>query len=95
MQLKNKVVNKEIVIAELRQILEDEDYSITYLEKYLDDYNNSNKNYSKLCHKCTEWEKLDLPNDCLCKPDYCIKDKQDFWVIKLYEDLKMYIEKKE
>ncbi len=94
MQLKYKTPEKENIINVLNEILENEDYDKKYLETYFDAYNNSNENYSKLCSKCLEWKKLDLPSDCLCNPDYCVKYEQDFWIIKLYDDLKMYIEMK-
>lgn len=90
MQL-TKRTEKEFIKTELEHILEIEDYNKKYLEKYLVDYNSSKENYSKLCSKCLEWKKLNLPNDCLCKPDYCVKNETDFWIIKLYDDLKMYI----
>ena len=92
MQLKHKTQEKENLIFELEAILENEDYSKAYLEKYINAYNNSKENYSKLCSKCLEWKKINLPNDCLCNPDYCVKYEQDFKIIKLYDDLKMYIE---
>lgn len=92
MQLKHKTIENEKIIIELDRILDNEDYNKTYLETYFDVYNKSKENYSKLCSKCIEWRKLDLPNDCLCNPEYCVKYEQDFRIIKLYDDLKMYIE---
>ena len=92
MQLKHKTQEKENIKNELEKILDNEDYDNKYLKIYFDCYNESKESYSKLCSKCVEWRKLDLPNDCLCNPDYCVKFEEDFWIIKLYEDLKMYIE---
>ena len=89
---KNINIAQENIISELKIILDAEDYNIEYLEKYKEAYENSNENYSKICLKCEEWRKLDLPSDCLCKPDYCVKYETDFWIKKLYDDLKMYIE---
>ena len=90
--IKNINLEQEVIINELEIILDKEDYKTEYLEKYKKAYNISKENYSKVCEKCEEWKRLNLPIDCLCKPNYCVKYETDFWIIKLYDDLKMYIE---
>jgi|GEM_PF-3957187 len=92
--IENKYIEQKEIIKALEIILDKEDYKTEYLETYKGAYELSKENYSKICEKCEEWKKLNLPNDCLCKPDYCVKNETDFWIIKLYDDLKMYIEMK-
>jgi len=31
---------------------------------------------------------MELPYDCLSKPDYCVKNPDDAMIIKLYEDVR-------
>lgn len=88
---KNNNLDQKNIIKELELLLDKEDFKTEYLEKFKEAYNNSKVNYSKICEKCEECKKLNLPIDCLCKPDYCVKNETDFWIIKLYDDLKMYI----
>lgn len=57
------------------------------LEEYKDVYLESKTTYSTLCKKCIEWEKLELPYDCIMKPNYCHKKDEDEEIIKLYERL--------
>lgn len=82
----------KLIIKELQEIINKKDFDKRHLKKYKEAYNISKVNYSKICEKCEEWKRLNLPIDCLCKPNYCVKNETDFWIIKLYEDLKMYIE---
>lgn len=82
----------ELVINKLKLILNNEDYDSKYLKEFKEYYESSLKNYSMKCDKCIELENADLPYDCLEKPSYCLKEKDDFEIIKLYEDLKMYVE---
>lgn len=73
---KLKVLKKQNIQVDVSQ------YEKIYLE--------CRANYSKLCEKCIAWKKLDLPIDCICKPDYCLKKEDDYKIITLYEYITRY-----
>lgn len=84
----------DLIIEELQKILTNKDFDKYYLEKYKDVYEISSINYKKKCAICDELEKQDLPYDCLFKPSYCVKNKNDFDIICLYDELKENIDLK-
>lgn len=78
---------KSKIILELNLAVERKISQKEVLTKYQFQYNKSKYAYSVLCKICKEWQLLDLPYDCLSGPDYCVKDRNDFAIISLYEEL--------
>lgn len=82
-------MKKEAIIRNLTAISKSDFFSEEMFLEYQKYYQESLLNNSKLCPKCIEWGKLDLPYDCLSKPKYCFKNDEDYMIIKLYEELKL------
>lgn len=76
------------IIKELNEIIDSDNFDYSHLNKYELIYENSLTNSNKLCENCKELEKLELPYDCICKPNYCMKNYYDFEIIILYEEIK-------
>ncbi len=76
------------IIRQLTDLLESESVTLKSLEPYHAAYLESLDNYSKICAQCEEWQAMELPYDCLSKPDYCVKNPDDAMIIKLYEDVR-------
>ena len=76
------------IIRQLTTLLEGESITAASLEPYQAAYLESLENYSKICAQCEEWMAMELPYDCLSKPDYCVKNPDDAMIIKLYEELR-------
>ncbi|WP_144283737.1 hypothetical protein [Chryseobacterium echinoideorum] len=79
------------IINKLERILESKDYREIHLKNFESDFKTSLFNYSKLCENCKELQILDLPNDCLSNPTYCVKNKNDLKLISLYEEIELNI----
>lgn len=77
---------KEIEIA-IREFEKINDHNLKMLEKFENLYFETIERNSEYCDKCKDWMKLELPVDCLCKPDYCIRNQIDSDFIRLYEQL--------
>lgn len=75
------------IIEEFNLALENKIPKNDILLKYYDQYQKSKIAYSQLCLACKEWEKLDLPFDCLSRPDYCVKNKNDFEIVSKYDEI--------
>lgn len=82
-------MEKEYVISELIRLREIKDFKKEYLYLFKDYYAQAKIDYSNLCEKCIEYEKFDLPYDCLANPIYCVKNRNDLKIITLYEELEM------
>ena len=87
-------MTRKDAIDNLVRIIESEDFRHFHLVDYSDLYKSSIKNYKSKCQNCLELEKNNLPFDCLSKSNYCLKTKEDFEIINLYEELKFNIELK-
>ncbi|MBP0611930.1 hypothetical protein J8J42_02580 [Chryseobacterium sp. cx-311] len=81
------MMEKEYVISELIRFSEIKDFKKEYLYFFKDYYEQAKIAYSNLCEKCIEYEKIDLPYDCLSNPIYCVKNRNDLKIITLYEEL--------
>ncbi len=60
---------------------------IKLLMELEDIYKEAKERQSQICSKCEEWLKMDLPTDCLCKPDYCVRNENDSILTIWYESL--------
>jgi len=83
----NLNVKIKFAIEELKQVNEQ---NLKLLEKFENLYFEAIKRNNEYCDKCKDWLKLPLPVDCLCKPDYCIRNESDSDFINLYEQLQNY-----
>lgn len=82
-------MEKEYIISELTRFREIKNFKKEYLYFFKDDYELAKVDYSNLCEKCIDYEKIDLPYDCLTNPFYCVKNRNDLKIITLYEELEM------
>lgn len=55
--------------------------------KFLKYYEYSKMRCNTLCEKCIILQKMELPYDCLCRPDYCAKQESDFEIMRKFEEL--------
>ena len=60
--------------------------SLKDLKKHKKKYLEFKKNNSRLCENCKILEKLNLPYDCLSKPNYCLKTFEEINFIITYEE---------
>ena len=76
----------EIILAIAK--LKSQSENCKLLEDFKSLYNIAKLRNRNYCKKCEELIELDLPVDCLCRPDYCIRNENDTIFTILYEELK-------
>ncbi|MHA3045534.1 hypothetical protein JSO61_009450 [Riemerella anatipestifer] len=78
-------MENEIIIA--IEKLKSQSENCKLLEDYESLYIKAKLRNSQYCKKCEEWIKQDLPVDCLCRPEYCIRNENDTIFTIWYEEL--------
>jgi hypothetical protein len=60
--------------------------SLSELYSNMDDYKQAKLRTERICKNCKEMESLNLPYDCLTKPDYCLRSEEDVIFVILFEE---------
>ncbi|MGY0426097.1 MAG: hypothetical protein ACWIPI_04610 [Polaribacter sp.] len=79
------------ILSAIDRLKNSDEEPIKLLIELEDIYKEAKERQKQVCPKCEEWIKMELPTDCLSKPDYCVKNENDsiltIWYESIQEDI--------
>ena len=76
------------ILTAIDKLKNSDEEPIKLLTELEEIYNQAKERQKQICPKCEKCIKMDLPTDCLCKPDYCVRNENDSILTIWYEELK-------